>query len=238
MTSPMVNDADTMIAERNEDAILRRAAKMIRKHSRSSTKSIIAIGDALLLAKAHLKHGEFLSWIVRECDFTIRSAQNYIRACEFAKHHGETVALLTPAALYRLSASNTPTDAVGHVIAMLARNVVPAEGDIDTIINLVRESREAAGPTDVLTTRTELAAQLASELRLRLGDEWSRELADGPWGLIGKTLRLQLASSHLAVMEPGDEANAAVRTATVLSFPSRQNDPESARVASDDPGSL
>jgi hypothetical protein len=238
VTSPIVNDADTMIAERNENAILRQAAKTIRKHSRSSTQSIIAIGDALLLAKAHLKHGEFSSWIVRECDFTVRSAQHYIRACEFAKHHGETVALLTPAALYRLSASNTPTEAVRHVIAMLARSVVPAEGDIDAIINLVRENSEAAGPADVLTTRTELAEQLASELRLRLGDERSRELADGPWGLIGKSLRLQLATSHSAAMAPDDEASAAVRTATILSFTSRQTGPELVRPASENPGSL
>ena len=238
MTSLMVNGAETVIAEENEDAILREAAKAIRKHSRSSTKSIIAIGDALLIAKATLKHGDFSSWIVRECGFTIRSAQNYIRAFEFAKHHGETVALLTPGAIYRLSASNTPTEVVRHVLAMLARNFVPAEGDIDAMINLVRESSEAAGSADVLTTRTELAAQLASELRLRLGDEWSRELADGPWDLIGKSLRLQLATSHPAVMEPNDEANDAVRTATVLTFPSRQNGPEPIRLASEDPGSL
>lgn len=45
-------------AEEKDDRYLRTIAEQVRNHSRSSTKSIIAIGDALRDAKPHLGHGK------------------------------------------------------------------------------------------------------------------------------------------------------------------------------------
>jgi len=188
----MINSPNDQICRINGDDIVRGAAKTIRQHSRSSTKSIIVIGNALLLAKAHLKHGQFTSWVERQCGFTMRTAQNYIRASEFAAFNGEVVALLTPAALYRLAANSTPFEVVSHVISMIGRGNIPTECEIEAMIMLCRLSDKERDLLETPTTPSDLAAQLASDLRLRIGDDMAHKLADGPWNLVGKCLRLQL----------------------------------------------
>jgi Protein of unknown function (DUF3102) len=65
---------------------------------------IIAIGGLLLEAKLQFRHGGFLPWVESEFDFSIRTAQNYMRAHKFATKNATVADLqLTPSALYALA---------------------------------------------------------------------------------------------------------------------------------------
>jgi hypothetical protein len=46
----------------------------------------IAAGEALIAAKRLLRHGEWLSWVNAHCDFTDRTARNYMRLAENRKY--------------------------------------------------------------------------------------------------------------------------------------------------------
>src|SRR5258708_11594168 len=105
-------------------------AEQVRSHSQSSTASIIAIGKALLEAKEHLKHGQFCEWVSRECGFTIRSAQNYMRVAEFVAREGEMFSLLNPAIIYLLAAPKTPRAVFACVVEMFRRGLVPTEAEV------------------------------------------------------------------------------------------------------------
>jgi Protein of unknown function (DUF3102) len=99
---------------------------------------IIAIGGLLFEAKngPELEHGEFLPWLEREFDFSDRTAQNYMKAHEFAlKYEMVSYLKLTPTALYFLSESSiyhTP-QAIALVLAEAAEKRV-TEARAETIL--------------------------------------------------------------------------------------------------------
>ncbi len=95
---------------------LRLQADRIRSAVTRTTASIIEIGVELGAVKKRLEHGAFTRWVEVECGFTIRSAENYIRAAEFADGKNEFVSLLQPTTLYKLSAKSAPPEIVGRVL--------------------------------------------------------------------------------------------------------------------------
>jgi Protein of unknown function (DUF3102) len=92
---------------------LRGQADSIR---RQCVTSILQIGKALREAKRHLSHGAFLQWVEWEVCLPARTAQAYMRVAAWAADKGATVAHLSPATLYLLSASSTPDDFVSSVL--------------------------------------------------------------------------------------------------------------------------
>lgn len=78
--------------------------------------NVIEIGDLLLQAKAQLDHGQFQTWAESELGIRPRSAQNYMNAAAFVKDKSETVALLPPAILYKISAPSAPKEIVEKVV--------------------------------------------------------------------------------------------------------------------------
>ena len=122
------------LEEETDDQYLRKLVEQVRSHSRSSTKSIIAIGKALLDAKHRLGHGKFAGWVEAECGFTIRAAQNYMRAAELTDK-SEIVSHLNPAAIYRLAKASVPSAVVDRVVEMLEAGVVPTEQEILALIS-------------------------------------------------------------------------------------------------------
>src|SRR5262245_8146423 len=94
---------------------LRQQATRIRERVRITTVAIIEIGKDLLAAKQHFP-GRFGEWIKAECGFTLRTAQNYMRAAKFAEAEGEIVSLLPPTIVYQLCAKGTPPELVDEVI--------------------------------------------------------------------------------------------------------------------------
>lgn len=83
---------------------------------RQCVTSIIQIGKALLEAKHHLSHGDFLSWVESEVGLPARTAQAYMRVAVWASAKGATVAHLQPSALYMLSASSTPKEFAANIL--------------------------------------------------------------------------------------------------------------------------
>jgi Protein of unknown function (DUF3102) len=95
---------------------LKGQADRIKRHC---VTSIIQIGKALLEAKRHLSHGEFLRWVEAEVGLPARTAQAYMRIASWASAKGATVAHLAPSTLYLLSASNTPKEFVADVLSRM-----------------------------------------------------------------------------------------------------------------------
>lgn len=93
---------------------LRGQADRIKRHC---VTSIIQIGKALLEAKHHLSHGEFLVWVEAEVGLPVRTAQAYMRVASWASSKGATVAHLAPSVLYVLSASSTPENFTADILS-------------------------------------------------------------------------------------------------------------------------
>ena len=167
--------------------VLRHLAEQVRNHSRSSTKSIIAIGDALRDAKPRLGHGKFRGWVEAECGFTIRTAQLYMRAAELSDK-SESVSLLNPAALHRVAKPSTPPSVVNHVLERLEQGHALSEAEI---IGLILESSqsEAEAAADPETTDDGHALRLARELHNRLGPNLVSQLIGSRWPSLRKHLR-------------------------------------------------
>ena len=71
---------------------------------RRETDNIFTIGNLLVEAKAHVRHGEWLPWLKQEFYMSERSAQKYMKAAEFAvKSELDADLKLSPSALYLLS---------------------------------------------------------------------------------------------------------------------------------------
>jgi len=71
---------------------------------RRETQDILTVGSLLIEAKAHVRHGEWLSWLKQQFCMSDRSAQKYMKAAEFAvKNELGSDLKLSPSALYLLS---------------------------------------------------------------------------------------------------------------------------------------
>ena len=173
------------------DCELDRLAAEVRGRSSSSTVSILAIGKLLTEAKQYLAHGEFARWVDNACGFTIRSAQNCMRASELAAREGEIISLLNPAALYRLARRKTPPEAATLVVEMLKRGFVPTEAEVIVLILAYSyKDQEPSVPVDGVDDQG--ARHLARELHSRLGPELVSRLIGSRWSNLRKRLREQI----------------------------------------------
>ena len=111
---------------------LREHTARIRHQVKATTTAIVWIGRDLMAVKQMLGHGQFVRWVESECGFSARTAQNYLRAAEFLEGKSATVALLSPATLYRLSAKNAPPEVVDAVINRAADGEI-SEADVARI---------------------------------------------------------------------------------------------------------
>ena len=95
-------------------------AQFLRGHARrireDYTKSIMRAGAALIEAKRHLSHGQFIRWLRTEVGVPTRTAQAYMRVATWAKGKSSRVANLPPALLYLISRGNTPEEFVVNLL--------------------------------------------------------------------------------------------------------------------------
>jgi SOS response regulatory protein OraA/RecX len=122
---------------------LRAQAVRIRAAVKSSTETIIQVGQDLISVKEAIGHGKFRDWIETECGFSVRSAENYIRAAEFAQGKNATVALLQPATVYRLAAKSAPADIVDAVIQRAEQGDIIPDGDVAAALKVARKEKRA-----------------------------------------------------------------------------------------------
>jgi hypothetical protein len=191
----VIASGDVLEGQSPLELFLKDASREINKHSRASTKSIIATGDVLIRVKENVKHGTFKSWVAHQCGFTMRSAQNYIRASALAASAGEIISLLNPAAIYRLAATRTPPEVVSYVVGMLQRGNVPNEGEIAAMIMLSNRHCQRSS-IDRTRADQQLALHLASELYSRLDSNTAHKLISAPWSATRNCLRTLIRQSQ------------------------------------------
>jgi hypothetical protein len=95
-------------------------------------------------------------WVQSECRFSLRSAENYIRASVFASERFATVANLSPSILYLLSAKNAPPEVVSEVLARAA-NVSYAE--VTRMFRAAKAAEQVAGKKTRNESRRAVAAR-------------------------------------------------------------------------------
>jgi len=140
---------------------LKGQADRIKRHC---VTSIIQIGKALLEAKRHLSHGEFVHWVESEAGIPARTAQAYMRVANWASSKDSMVAQLAPSTLYLLSASSTPKEFVSDVLGRIrAGESIPP--------SVLRRQLAALRKTGHHANAEELAPGVTDEARGRQG--WS-----------------------------------------------------------------
>lgn len=120
---------------------LRDGAADIRRLSAHTTERMLLIGNVLNLAKTLLGHGRFGRWLNTEIGWPERTAQRFMRAAEVFGSKNDTVSVLEPSAVYKLSAKSTP-ETVRNVILERLERGEPLP--LATIQSEVGEARKAA----------------------------------------------------------------------------------------------
>jgi hypothetical protein len=169
---------------------LRLTADRIRDRMNGIKRDTIAIGRELLSVRDRLPHGAFGAWVRVEFGMTLRTAQNCMNAARLVQSVPEpvreSVSLLPPATLYRLSAPSTPPEVVQEVVLAATEGAVPPPDHIlRRLDEAAAERREVALATRKKPGRTEEDAKAIVRRRradrardqARLEDEWAREKA-------------------------------------------------------------
>jgi hypothetical protein len=98
--------------------------------------ALYEIGRDLIDMKSRLGHGNFSLWVAAELNFSLRTAENYIRAANFIADKNETVALFSPKAIYALAAPSAPREIVEQVLAEAdAGNLISADEIRQRLLN-------------------------------------------------------------------------------------------------------
>ena len=119
-------------------AELRAVTARIKDRLTRQVKDIIETGRDLLEVKSKLEHGQFESWLDSEFGMTVRTAQRFMRASEWAQDKNDIVSHLTPTTVYMLSAKSTPKGVHEQVVERLERGL-PAESEY--VRHVVQEAR-------------------------------------------------------------------------------------------------
>jgi hypothetical protein len=119
---------------------LRKCGARIRKKMGQAISSIIDIGCELIAAKKALGHGAFGDWVESECGFTMRTAQNYMKASRLA-HKYESVSYLSAATLYRMCSRRIPAELLHKVIEHASHGDRVTEADFDRMCMELKKSK-------------------------------------------------------------------------------------------------
>jgi hypothetical protein len=149
------------------DSVAPSVAKFLRGQAErirhTCTVSIIQAGKALIEAKRHLSHGEFVRWVRTEIGIPVRTAQAYMQVAQWVKGKGAAVASLPPSVLYILSGRSTPVD---FTAKLLERHAAGEEIDARLAraeLRLLRETKRKTLSVDVKAI-TESSQQAVSQM--------------------------------------------------------------------------
>jgi hypothetical protein len=146
---------------------LRKKSKDIRYEVGLAAKGIVLIGRDLKSVKDILEHGQFVLWVQQECNFSVRSAQKFLRAAAFVDGKSASAALLTPGNVYRLSAKNAPPEVVNAVIERAAAGEI-SEAEIAEMFREYDEQKRGAARKG---SETDECVKNVQEILKRFGPE-------------------------------------------------------------------
>jgi hypothetical protein len=118
---------------------LRECRTRIRTEMMKTVAPIIAIGGELIAAKKMLGHGAFGDWVESECGFTVRTAQNYMKASRLAGKC-ESISYLPAATLYRMCSRRLPLDLFDKVVECASRGQEVSEAEFNRMYREFRKS--------------------------------------------------------------------------------------------------
>jgi len=172
----------------------------IRRNTRSSNRSVRDAGLALLDAKNCLEHGQFNSWVLSQCGFSIRTAERYMRAAEFLDDKYDTVSHLQPSTIYQLSAKNIPDTVLEQVFTKLAEAGRLSDNQVNSLIDqLLSAARpEPEEPSDAPPDSALIAAWNAAsapERHALLTSDRAAFIA-GTWQLMPPEERAAFVAEH------------------------------------------
>jgi hypothetical protein len=136
---------------------LRKQAVRIRYSIKATVSAIIDIGNDLIAVKQRLEHGQFTAWVEAECGFTIRSAQKYMLAAEFAEDKSELSSFLSPNALYMLTAKSTPTSVATDIMARVEAGEAVTETTIKEMLETAKSDGYAVSSARAARRRAKLS---------------------------------------------------------------------------------
>ncbi|MBR8836078.1 MAG: DUF3102 domain-containing protein [Stigonema ocellatum SAG 48.90 = DSM 106950] len=97
-------------------AIIERHTNEIKGLMRRTTQAIIEIGEKLIDVKAQLGHGNFIIWLKAEFDWSIPTANRFMRVAENFKSVNLMHLNIATSALYVLASPSTPEGAREEVL--------------------------------------------------------------------------------------------------------------------------
>jgi hypothetical protein len=124
----------------NDREYVRHLACTIRSAVKTTVDCIQRVGESLACVKKRIGHGHLSGFVEVECGFSLRTAENYIRAAEFISRNA-TVAILPAAAIYKLSARSTPREIVSQVVDRIKSGNPPTPSEIDVALSHHRRRR-------------------------------------------------------------------------------------------------
>lgn len=192
MTSLIHNTPSTVASlGTGQVANLEQIATRIRNLGRKTSDAILEIGQQLLRVKAETVHGTFTRWVENDCGLMRRSAQQYMRVAAFAADKSASVALLSPAVLYRLAAKSAPADVVSAVLRLVEDGSIPNEFQVDQLFASVPRNAAAIPEPQI-----DNAALLAAELLSSVGAARAQKLLSS-WKLVGKHLGIMVEQQSI-----------------------------------------
>jgi hypothetical protein len=178
-------------------ASLRKQAARIREGVKATTAAIIEVGRDLIAAKQDLEHSQFCEWVEAECVFSVRSAQNYMRAAEFAEGKNATIAFLQPATVYKLSAKSAPPEVVQEVIDRAAKGKVISDRDVIAALNEAKfQKRETEAKQGLATRKTISKRTLATREAQRRAEEAKERKQDEQWRVVALSIIDTIGEDH------------------------------------------
>jgi hypothetical protein len=109
---------------------------------KKAAAAIIAIGRALIEVKKILRHGAFGTWVKSNCGFSLRSAQNYMRAARLADKNA-TVALLPLGTSYRMTGRRPSRWMLNAAAERAADGQAPTEAEIEHLYSMMLRTSKA-----------------------------------------------------------------------------------------------
>lgn len=123
----------------------------IREHGHSAVISVIAIGSRLLVVKAMLDRGQFLTWLDAEFNWTERSAQRMMLVAEQFGGKGGSGVNAATSALYLLTDGSTPESVKTKLIPRVIGGEPITGAEVRSEVRKSREPKPQKAQNDTVS---------------------------------------------------------------------------------------
>jgi hypothetical protein len=152
---------------------MRLAAARVQQLHRAA---VIEVGRELIAIKDRLEHGQFLKWVTRECQMSVRGAQRAMQAAEMITKN-DKLSYLPPDGLLAIASCTAPEDALAVVLQRIEKGERPSAVEIKRYLKNASECEQTAAPQALLTAMPPLTRR-QQRYRAWLDAEYQRRLEE------------------------------------------------------------